>query len=399
MTDSAQRAVLDGVRVLDFGRYIAGPFCAALLGDLGAEVIRIERVGGGEDRWNTPVATGGEGAGFLQWARGKRSLTLNPVAPKGREIVRRLVARSDVVVANLPPSTLVSMGLDYATLSAIRPDIVLTTVSAFGGPGPYADRVGFDGVAQALSGNMHLTGHPDEPMKNYAPFVDYGTAAFSALGTVAALLHRKETGRGQHVEGSLLGTALTMMNATLIEQALLDKNRIATRNRGQTAAPSDVFRTRDGWILVSVVGDPLFKRWAALVGEPAWPGDARFASDEARGEHGELVSERMQRWCSERTSAEAVAALEAARIPCGEVLAPAQTLRDTHVQAAGFFTALDYPGTARAAPVVTPPFRLSQTPARLRGRAPTLGEHTREILREIGYSDADAAEFEREGVV
>jgi crotonobetainyl-CoA:carnitine CoA-transferase CaiB-like acyl-CoA transferase len=398
MTDAIPQ-VLDGVRVLDFGRYIAGPFCAALLGDFGADVIRIEKVDGGEDRWTVPVTPGGDGAGFLQWARGKRSVTLDPMKPQGREIVRALVATADVVVANLPPATLKAMGLDYATLAAVKPDIVLTTVSAFGGPGPYAERVGFDGVAQALSGNMHLTGQPDEPMKNYSPFVDYGTAAFAALGTLAALMHRSATGRGQHVEGSLLGTALTIMNATLIEQALLDKNRVATGNRGQTAAPSDVFRTKDGWILVSVVGDPLFRRWVKLVDEPAWLEDPRFATDETRGEHGTVVSERMQRWCAERTTRDAVAALEDARIPCGEVLAPAQTLVDPHVLAASFLTSLSFPGLERLAPIAAPPVKLSRSPARIHGRAPSLGEHTDEVLAEIGYTTAQIATLRRDGVV
>ena len=159
-------AVLEGVRVLDFGRYIAGPFCATLLADLGADVIRIEKVDGGEDRWTTPVAEGGDGAGFMQWGRNKRGMTLNPRTRDGADILKRLVATADVVIANLPPATLVEMGLDYASLVAIRPDVILTTATAFGGPGPYAERVGFDGVAQAMSGNMHLTGEAGHPTKN-----------------------------------------------------------------------------------------------------------------------------------------------------------------------------------------------------------------------------------------
>ncbi len=157
--------ILDGIRVLDFGRYVAGPWCAALLGDLGAEVIRIEKRAGSEDRFVGPVADGGEGALFLQTNRNKKGMTLDPAKPAGREVVRRLVATADVVVANLPPQSLRSLGLDWETLSKLRPSLVLTTISAFGAGGPYEERLGFDGIGQAMSGAMYLSGHPGEPMK------------------------------------------------------------------------------------------------------------------------------------------------------------------------------------------------------------------------------------------
>ncbi len=379
--------VLDGVRVLDFGRYIAGPFCGTLLADLGADVIRIEKVSGGEDRWTSPVADGGDGAGFMQWGRNKRGMTLNPRMPQGRQILERLVGTADVVIANLPPATRLDMGLDYASLVAIKPDIILTTATAFGGPGPYAERVGFDGVAQAMSGNMHMTGDPAQPMKNYSPFVDFSTAAFSAFATLAALMHKMKTGEGQHVEASLLRSALTIMNSTLIEQAILGKNRVATGNRGQNAAPSDTFRTRDGWLLVSVVGNPLFERWARLMDEPHWLSDPRFATDEGRGEHGELISQRMALWCADRSTAQAIAELEAARLPCGEVLSPQQALQNEHVRAAELLESVDFPGLRTPAPVAAPPIKMSKTPPTIRHRAPTLGEHTDAILTELGYDE------------
>ncbi len=205
---------LAGIRVADFGRYIAGPYCAALLADFGADVIRVEKREGREDRTLIPLAETesgepAEGALFLQMNRNKRSLTLDPATAEGREVMRRLVAGSDVVVANLPGQTLKQMGLDYDTVSAINPRAILAVVSAFGLEGPYANRVGFDGVAQAMSGSAWFSGTDDQPVRAATPWVDFGTASLVALGVMAALRARDQTGRGQLVEGALLRTALS----------------------------------------------------------------------------------------------------------------------------------------------------------------------------------------------
>ena len=380
-------SILEGIRVLDFGRYIAGPFCGMLLGDLGADVIRVEKVDGSEDRYTAPVTEDEQGSLFLALNRNKRGFTLNPRKPEGQEVLRRLVATADVLIANLPPDTVASMGLDYATLAAVRPDIILTTSTAYGSKGPYANRVGFDGVAQAMSGNMHMTGYPDEPMKNYYPYVDYTTGTLNAFATLAALIHRMKTGEGQHVEGCLLASALTVANGTLIEEAVLGKKRVASGNRGQTAAPSDVFATRDGWVLVSVVGHPLFERWARLMGEDRWLTDPRYATDETRGEQAVEISERMSAWTRERATRQVVAELESARIPCGEVLSPAEALVNEQVVDQAFFTPTDYPGLPTPAPVGRTPVDFSRVDTPIRRRAPTLGEHTREVMRELGYED------------
>jgi crotonobetainyl-CoA:carnitine CoA-transferase CaiB-like acyl-CoA transferase len=391
--------VLAGIRVLDFGRYIAGPYCACLLGDLGADVIRVEKREGSEDRWTSPVAEGGEGSLFMQVNRNKRGITLSLGSDAGREIVRRLVERADVVVANLPPQTLEAMGLDYPTLQGTKPDIILTTVSAYGHGGPWSHRVGFDGVAQAMSGAMYLTGYADEPMRLYYPWVDFQTATLCAFGTLAALMQRRETGLGQKVEGSLLMSALTVANGTLIEQEVIQADRVATGNRGQIAAPSDCFRTKDGWVLVMAIGQPLFRRWAELMGEAHWLDDPRFADDISRGDHGEVISQRMARWCAERTTEECLAELDAARLPAGPVLSPQQALDHEHVRAMRLMLPVDYPGLPRPAPVADTPVRLSATPGGIRHRAPVLGEHTDEVLGELGY-DADAvAALRKAGVI
>lgn len=391
--------VLEGIRVLDFGRYIAGPFCGTMLADLGAEVIRVEKLEGSEDRWVTPVVEGGEGAMFLQMGRNKLGLTLNPMKPEGREIVKKLVATSDVVIANLPYEDLQKMGIDYETISAINPRIILATTSTFGSEGPYKTRVGFDTIGQAMSGAMYLSGDGETPTRMNAPFVDFGTALLNTVGVLAALMDRAKSGKGQKVETALLRTAINITNGHLIEQAMLDLNRIATLNRGFTAGPSDTFKCKDGWIYAMTIGQPLFVRWCKLMGDETLAADPRFKDDLARGDNGEALSAIMQKWCDTRTVAEALAALEANRIPAGPVYTPQQALDDRHVQEAKFFHPMEYPGAKIPVPVLQEPVKLSRTPLTIRRRAPQLGEHTEQILQELGYDRTVIAKLKADRVV
>ncbi len=391
--------VLDGIRVIDFGRYIAGPYCAALLGDLGADVIRVERIDGGEDRYVVPVTDDVIGALFMQCNRNKRGMTLNPTKSDGREIAHRLVAKADVVVANLPPQTLAATGLDYDTLKSVKPDIILTTVSAFGHGGPWSDKVGFDSLGQAMSGNLHMSGDADTPTRSFAPYVDFGTASLSALSTLAALMHRNRTGEGQLLEGALLKTALTFMNNTLIEQHHLRLDRAATINRSPMAGPADTFRTTDGWVMCSIVGQAQFKRWCELIDDVSLLDDPRFADDIGRGDHGEVLSARMSNWCASRSTRDALAQLEAAKLPAGPVYDLQQVLDDPHVRAIDFLEPVHYPSASSPSPVARYPVDLSATPGTIRSPAPQLGEHTLEILQDLGYHDTDIERFRAARVV
>ncbi len=393
--------VLAGVRVLDFGRYIAGPYCAAMLAEHGAEVIRIEKRGeGSEDRVVAPIAESGEGALFMQMNRNKLGLTLDPMKPEGQEVVRRLVATADVVIANLPPRTLQSMKLDDASLLAVKPDIILATATAYGRGGPYSDRVGFDGIGQVMCGAAYLSGSDaDHPVRFQAPWVDFGTGLHLAFGTMAALMHRKATGRGQLVEGALLGTALTVANSVLIEQAVIKADRRPSGSRSQISGPGDIVRCKDGQVLISVVGNPLFKRFAAMIGEPGLLDDERFKTDIDRGNNGEALSTITERWSRQRTCAEALSALAEAKVPASQILKPQATLDDPHIQAMGFFQAVEFPGMCKAAPVAKVPVWLSETPGTIRHRAPELGEHTDQIMAELGYAENEIAELRVKGVI
>ncbi len=391
--------VLDGIRVLDFGRYIAGPFCGMLLGDMGAEVIRIDKLSGSEDRYLVPVAESGEGPLFLALNRNKKSLTLNPMKPQGREIVENLVKTADIVIANLPQPTLEAMGIDYDSLRAIKPDIILTTVTAYGNGGPYSERVGFDGVAQALAGATYMGGRPGDPMKSFVPFADFGTATMAAFGTLSALIERNKTGNGQLVEAALTRTVMAFNIALLAEEAIKSIDRPSYGNRGYSAGPSDIFKTTDGAVMVQVVGQPLFERWAKLMGEESWLQDPRFATDMDRGENGELLSARMQMWCKDMSTKEVLDALDEARIPCGPVLSAKQVLQDPHIKAMDFLQDMNFPGLKKPIPINTTPVKLSQTPGTIRQRTAELGEHTDEILNSLGYTADKISEMRNARVV
>jgi len=382
---------LEGIRVIDFGRFIAGPYCAMLLADFGADVIRVERREGAEDRNLGPVTESGEGGLFLNLNRNKRGLTLDLGNPEARKVIARLVNSADIVVVNLPLNAMKKVGLDYDSLRAVKEDIILVMASAFGPDGPYADRVGFDGIIQAMSGAMSLTGFPGPPLRSIVSWVDYGTALHGAFGAMTALYHRQRTGRGQLIDVSLLATGVTLMTPLLAELKTMGIRREQTGNTAYYAAPSDVFRTKDGWIIIPTVGGPMFRRWARLVAREDLIDDPRFKDDLSRANHAPVLNEVTSHWCEGRTRDQAIAELEAARIPCGPCYSLEEVLSDPQVNSRGLLQEIEYPGGTKPVPIAGSPLRLSETPSDPCRRAPALGEHTDEVLSEVGFSSADIA--------
>jgi crotonobetainyl-CoA:carnitine CoA-transferase CaiB-like acyl-CoA transferase len=370
-----------------------------LLADFGADVIRVERPGGGEDRAITPITDEGEGAVFMQGNRNKRSLALDPRGKDGREVLRKLVSTADVVVVNVPDSALAKMGLDYASLTAIKPDIILCNTSSFGPVGPWADRPGFDSVGQAMCGSTYLSGSGEVPYRTPITWVDNGTAVFAAFGVMVALFERARSGQGQQVTGSLMATALAYSSSYLIEQAVKGVDRTPIGNRSYLNGPTDTFRTKDGWIVVQVVGPGIFKRWTQLVGEPQWLDDPRFSTDELRGENGATLSARMSRWSAERTSEEALTALADASIPAGPVLRPREVIAHPQVEAMGMFSPTQLAGQEGSVPLLSTAVSLSSTPGAIRTPPPRAGEHSREVLSEIGLTATEIASLIAAGLV
>jgi crotonobetainyl-CoA:carnitine CoA-transferase CaiB-like acyl-CoA transferase len=380
---------LEGIRVIDFGRFIAGPYCAMLLADFGADVIRVERREGGEDRRVGPVTESGEGGLFLNLNRNKRGITIDLGHPEARKVIDRLVSSADIVVVNLPLAVMKKVGLDFDSLRALRDNIIVVMASSFGPDGPYTDRVGFDGIVQAMSGAMSLTGFPGPPVRSVVSWADYGTALHGAFGAMTALYHRQRTGQGQLIDVSLLATGVTFMTPLLAELKTMGIRRKQLGNTGYYAAPSDAYETSDGWIIVPTIGGPMFRRWARLIGRKDLIDDPRCKDDISRGNNSALINAAMSEWCAVRTRQQAIAELEAARVPCGPCYDLDEVLTDAQVNSRKLLEEVEYPGGTRPIPLASPPLRLSETPAGSCRRAPTLGEHTVEVLGELGFTPED----------
>jgi crotonobetainyl-CoA:carnitine CoA-transferase CaiB-like acyl-CoA transferase len=300
-------------------------------------------------------------------------------------VLNRLLAVTDVVVLGAPAGTLRRQRLDYETLARANPRLIYLNVSAFTSMGPRADETGFDGIGQVMSGAAYMSGFGDTPTRSFCSFVDVTTGIYSAFAIACALLDRERTGKGHSIETSLMTSAYAAMSWLLVEQAATGRNRIRTGNRAQSSGPSDIFRTRDGWIVVQVLGHSMFARVARLVGHPEWIDDPRFRTDNDRADHGAALSEGVAEWCHGLTTAEALQRLRDNRLPGAPVYSLQEALDDPQVAALGLMQSVSHPARPELE-LMKAPIVVDGHLADLRSRPPLVGEHTEAVLAELDYA-------------
>ena len=399
MTDTS--GPLDGIRVLDLSRVLAGPYCTMVLGDLGADVIKVEQPGKGEDTraWGPPWA-GGEAAYYLSVNRNKRSITLDIKSEQGKQIIRDLARESDIVVENFKRGTFERLGIGYDDLRKDNPGLIWANVSGYGPTGPLADKPGYDFIAQGEAGIMAITGEPDgEPMKVGVAIVDITTGLFTAVGVLAALQARQTTGAGQRVDASLFTSAVAWL-ANVGENHLVSGNPAKRYgNAHANIVPYQTFRARDQHMTLGVGNDRQFQALCAILGRPELGGDERYATNSARvANRDELVSILQERLLT-KDADDWIAACDAANIPSGKINTIEQVFAHPQTLARDMLVEVEHP-TAGLLKLAGIPFALSETPAKIRLAPPTLGQHTDEVLRErLAYDQSTIDQLHRDGIV
>ena len=373
---------LHGLKVLDVSRFIAGPTCAMLLGDLGADVVKIERKGGEETRANLPQL-GDQSVYFLTYNRNKRSIALDFRNPADQETLRRLIAQADVLVENFRAGTMEKMGCGWEALHAMNPRLIMVRISGFGQDGPLSKRACFDAIAQAMSGMMTLNGQTDGPPTLVGTYVaDYGTALYGVIATLAALLKRQESGKGQLVEATLLESAISMLMIGIPAQAQLGISASRVGNRDRYVAPVNCFQASDGsWVYVQGGTDALFPRLVAAMEMPKLLEDPRFSTFQQRLENNDAIEPVVGAWVRERTADAVVELMDRAGVPCAKVATMADVIANPQRRARGQLVDVLHPsaGTYTTHGVS---MRLSDTPGSIRRPPPRVDEHRAEILRE-----------------
>ena len=403
---------LSHLRVLDLSRVLAGPWAGQILADLGAEVIKVERPGNGDDTraWGPPFLkdaygeSTGEAAYYLSANRNKQSVTIDFTKPEGQQLVRELAAKSDILIENFKVGGLQAYGLDYASLKALNPDLIYCSITGFGQTGPYAKRAGYDFMVQGLGGLMSLTGRPEGeegagPVKVGVALTDILTGLYSTVAILAALAHRQHDGGGQHIDMALLDVQV----ACLANQAMNYLTTGVAPQRLGNAHPNIVpyqdFPTADGDFILTVGNDSQFRKFAEVAGRSEWVDDPRFATNKLRVANRGVLVPLIRQATVFKTTAEWVAQLEAVGVPCGPINDLAQVFADPQVRARGLAMHLPH-ALAGLVPQVASPIRLSETPVEYRNAPPLLGEHTQQVLERVLGLDAGVVEgLRRSGVL
>ena len=400
---------LSHLRVLDLSRILAGPWAGQVFADLGADVIKVERPGTGDDTraWGPPFLKDSAGndtqesAYYLCANRAKRSVEADISTPRGQEIIKRLAEKSDIVLENYKAGGLRKYGLDYDNLKAVNPGLVYCSVTGFGHSGPYVNRAGYDFLIQGMSGLMSVTGRPDnapggEPVKTGVALSDILTGLYGVIGVLAALEHRNKTGEGQHIDLALLDVQVAAMANQASNYLISGKTPGRLGNAHPNIVPYQVFKTADGHIILAVGNDGQFKKFCAVAGRPELAYEDRFATNKARVMNRKTLIPLLEALIEQRISEDWLHSLEAASVPCGPINNLEEVFEDPQVQARGMQVDLDHPGGTRVSHVANP-LKFSKTPLQYTKSAPMLGQHTQEVLRDVlGLGDDEIEDLTKE---
>ena len=400
MTDPIVQPPLEGLRVLELGQLIAGPFCAQLLGDFGAEVIKIEapdRPDPARD-WGA-VKVNGESVFWAIIARNKKSMTLNLRLEKGQEILKRLVSTADVLVENFRPGTLEKWGLSPDVLHQINPRLVITRVSGYGQSGPESHKPGYASVGEAKGGLRYVIGEPDRPPARAGVSLgDTMTGTFAALGTMMALYHREKSGRGQVVDAAIYESVMAFMESLIPEYALAGHTRERTGGILPRIAPSGAYPCTDGMVIIGANQDTLFERLGKMIGAD-WAKDPRFATHDGRGEHQLELDELISEWTRQHSMQEVLRQCEAHAVPSGPVNRAKDMLEDAHIKARQAIIKVFSPLLGQDVPMQGAVPKLSLTPAQISTTGPALGQDTHDLLDVLGYSAEDQKSLRDQNVI
>ncbi len=391
---------LSGLRVLELTQIMSGPTCGLLLADLGADVIKVEKLPGGDDaRGYRDPQVNGVSAPFMMMNRNKRGLAIDLKREEGKAVLRRMAQQADVLVENFRTGTMDRLGLGYEALQAINPGLIYCAISGYGRTGPWAGKGGFDLIAQGFAGLMSITGEPGRPpVKNGNAVSDMNAGILAALGIVAAYVHKLKTGQGQLVDTSLADAALQQLYWHAAIFFATGRSSAPSGSAHVLTAPYQAFEASDGWINIGGANQANWERIADVLGHPEWRADPRFATNSARMAHREELAALMNAVLRQRTRAEWLAAFDAAGVPAGPVHTVGEALTHPQTLARRMVVELQHP-QAGATRALGCPIHLSATPARIDRPAPMLGEHTREVLREFGYTDSQIDTLIAGGIV